>query len=228
LRRSLLPQFISLLALAARAMAQESEPFKMPTWQDEIGKGFVPYHQLKVDDFKIDDKGHPQAGYWIKPFIHPYWHFIYTRKDWYYAYVDQWVIYSGLDKNESSRHSKTPDMEKRLPHVQAYLDLNEICARQLAALKPGELPSGRGATPEEARNALYQNIDAILKARYKAFEDEAEQFQKATEHGANMKKVRELAKAIRKRLDALPAPAGPSANELPVPSPSPTVSAKTP
>jgi len=209
-------------------MAQESEPFKMPTWQDEIGKGFVPYHQLKVDDFKIDDKGHPQAGYWIKPFIHPYWHFIYTRKDWYYAYVDQWVIYSGLDKNESSRHSKTPDMEKRLPHVQAYLDLNEICARQLAALKPGELPSGRGATPEEARNALYQNIDAILKARYKAFEDEAEQFQKATEHGANMKKVRELAKAIRKRLDALPAPAGPSANELPVPSPSPTVSAKTP
>jgi hypothetical protein len=27
-----------------------------------------------------------------------------------------------------------------LPHAQAWLDLNEICARQLAALKPGELP----------------------------------------------------------------------------------------
>lgn len=199
----------------------------MPTWQDEIAKGLYPYHQLTVEDFRIDDKAHPEGAYWIKPFIHPFWRYVFTRRDWYYAYVEQWTVFSGIDKNETSRLSTERNMQQRLPHAQAYLDLNEICARQLAALKPGELPSGRGATPGEASKDLYQKMDAFLKERYKALDIESEQFQKATDHGANMKKVRELAKQIRKRLDAIPPPSGP-AYDLPSPSPSPSPSAKAP
>lgn len=224
MRRTLLAQVASAVFLSSVAFAEDEA--RLPTWEDEIGKGFSPYHQLTVDDFRIDDKAHPEGSYWIKAFIHPYWRFVFTRRDWYYAYVDQWLVFSGLDKNESSRQSKEHDMQQRLPHAQAYLDLNEICARQLAALKPGELPSGRGATREEASKDLSQKMDAFLKDRYKTLANEADQFQKTTNYGANTKKVRELAKAIRKRLDAIPPPDVP-AHDSPAPSsPSPSPSAK--
>ena len=199
----------------------------MPTWQDEIAKGFVPYHQLTVEDFRVDDKTNPESGYSIKPFIDPRYHYLLMRNaGWYYAYLEKWVIFSGLDKNQSWRKSKFREMQSALPHVQAYLDLNEIGARQLAALKPGELPSGRGATPPEAAAALHQNLDAFLKEKYKALQGEADEFQKATNRGANTKKVLELGKAIRKRLDALPAPTGPG-YELPAaPTSSPAAVSK--
>ncbi|HEY8835805.1 MAG TPA: hypothetical protein VIM09_09495 [Chthoniobacterales bacterium] len=196
----------------------------MPTWQDEIAKGLVPYHQVTAEDFRIDDKTNPDAGYSIKPFIDPRYHYLLMRNgDWYYAYLEKWVIFSGLDKNQSWRKSKFREMQRALPHAQAYLDLNEIGARQLAVLKPGELPSGRGATPPEAAAALHQNLDVFLKEKYKALQAEADEFQKATNRGTNTKKVIELGKAIRKRLDALPAPNGPG-YDLPAGSPTPSPS----
>lgn len=197
----------------------------MPTWQDEIAKGLMPYHQVTIDDFPIDDKTQSDMAYSIQPFIDPRYHYLLMRNgDWYYAYLEKWVIFSGLDKNRSWRKSKFREMKRSLPHAQAWLDLNEICARQLAALKPGELPSGRGATPPEAAAALHQNLDAFLKEKYKALHAEGDEFQKATDHGANMKKVNELGKAIRKRLEALPVPTGPG-YDLPAATPSPSPSA---
>jgi inactivated superfamily I helicase len=144
--------------------------------------------------------------------------------------VDQWIVFSGFDKNESSRKSKFREMKRALPHAQAYLDLNEIHARQLAALKQGELPSGRGATPEKAAAALHENLGAFLNEKYKPLEAEAQEFQKATNHGTNTKKVLELALVIRKRLDAIPAPTGapydapvatPTASSTPQPTAAP-------
>jgi hypothetical protein len=190
----------------------------MPTWQDEIAKGFLPYHQLILKDFPIDDKAHPEALYWISPFIDPQMRYLVMHNgDWYYAYLQQWIVFSGFDKNKSSR--KSTFRESSLPYAQAFLDLSEICARQLAAVKPGEFPSGRGATPVEAVAALRQNITGFLKEKRKALDTDAQEFQKATNHGTNLKKVRELATAIRKRLDAIPTPTGPG-YELPAASPS--------
>src|SRR5688572_19762611 len=119
-------------------------------------------------------------------------------------------------------------MKRSLPFAQAYLDIFEIHARQLAGLKPGEFPSARAATPQEARTALQQNMDAFLKEKYKPMLVELEEFVKATNHGRNEKKVRELAKAIRTRLDAIPPPAklpdAATPATTPVSSPSPQAS----
>lgn len=223
-RRTALPQLALALICGAVVLAQNDDAARMPTWQDEIAKGLVPYHQLTVDDFRIDDKTNPDAAYWVKPFLDPRYRFIWMYKDgWHYAYLESWTIFSGLDKNQSWRKSKFHDMGPALPHAQAFLDLNEIYARQLAALKPGELPSGRGATPKEAAAVLHQNLEAFLKEKYKALEAEVAEFQKATNRGVNTKKVRELGKAIRKRLDAVPAPSGPG-YELPAATATPTAS----
>jgi hypothetical protein len=223
-RRIALRLIAFAITSGAIVFAESEDTSRMPTWQDEIAKGLVPYHQVTVDDFRIDDKTNPDSAYSIKPFLDPRYHYLLMRNgDWYYAYLEKWVIFSGLDKNQSWRKSKFREMQRSLPHAQAYLDLNEICARQLAALKPGELPSGRGATPPEAAAALHQNIELFLKEKYKPLQAEADEFQKATNRGANTKKVLELGKAIRKRLDALPVPTGPG-YELPAASTTPSAS----
>jgi phosphoglycolate phosphatase-like HAD superfamily hydrolase len=125
-------------------------------------------------------------------------------------------------------------MQAALPYAQAILDINEIHARQIAALKPGELPSARGNTPEEARTQLTVKLKEFLAAKYKETDAEAEAFAKATDHGANKKKVRELATAIRKRLEATPATTvpfpdapAPGSSLVVTPTPMPPVSPAT-
>ena len=54
-------------------------------------------------------------------------------------------------------------MSAELPYAQAILDINEIFARRLAALKPGELPSGEGKTGAEAREKLENRINQLLQ-----------------------------------------------------------------
>src|SRR5207248_4084752 len=53
-------------------------PAPLPDWKSETDKGFVPYHQLTIEDFSVNDSLHPDAGYWVQPFIHYYFH--YTMK----------------------------------------------------------------------------------------------------------------------------------------------------
>jgi hypothetical protein len=211
------------LSLIWVAQAQDREMPSMPAWEQKIAQGFLPYRQLTVDDFKIDDQIDPKSSYVIRPFLHPHWEYVTTWKDgWHYAYIVKWLVFSGFDKNVSSRKSKFKEMKRALPSAQAYLDLYEIHARQLAALLPGELPSGRGATPQEARIALEQNLDVLLKQKYELLQAESDTFVKATNRGTNEKKVRELGKAFRKRLDAIPAATKlPSNSELATPLPSP-------
>jgi hypothetical protein len=135
---------------------------------------------------------HPNWRYFLKPYGY-----------WVYAYVDQWIVFPGLDKDESSRKSQFREMKDSLPFAQAYLDIYEIHARRLAALKTGELPQGRGAPAEEAKAAFQHNLDAFLMEKYQPVLTETEAFVKA----ANQKKVLELAREMRKRLDAIPVPA---------------------
>jgi hypothetical protein len=133
------------ICFASSAINAQSPPAPLPTWQDEIAKNFVPYHQLTTADFPIDDNVHKENSFWVAPFLHYYYHTLAkpTSGGFVYAYVTDWTIFSGLNKNDTSRRSKAGNMKEGLPYAQAVLDLNEICARQLAALAPGDLPGGK-------------------------------------------------------------------------------------
>src|SRR5438552_5682975 len=120
-----------------------------------MANGMAPYHKLTVDDFPINDKAHPQNDFYIQTATAPQYHFILKPYNGFvYAAIDQWMVFSGLDKNETSRKSRFKTMKAALPYAQAILDINEIHARQIAALKPGELPQARGNTAEKARMEL--------------------------------------------------------------------------
>jgi hypothetical protein len=203
--------------------AQSTPP--LTTWQDEIGKGFIPYHQLTAADFPIDDKAHPDASFWVNTFLHYYYHSLskFTKGGIVYAYVTEWTIFSGLDKNDTSRRSTTGNIKDELPYAQALLDLNEVHARHMAAIPPGEFPSAKGDNLAAARTDLDARVKAFCNDRFKALQLEREAFVKETNRGQNEKKVRELAAAIKKRLDAV-APTGMlsgsrTPNPVPVTSP---------
>jgi len=209
------------LAAAGNALAQkESRPD--PTWQDEMAKGMVPYRQLSVDDFPIKDAASSKHDFYIQGAIDPQYHFIIKLANGFqYAYIDRWAVFSGLDKLKTYRKSSFKGMKAGLPFAQAILDLNEICARRLAALKPGELPSARGNSFEEVQAELNRKVKEFVDAKYKESDAEIEAFAKATDNGAKEKKVRELAAEIKKRLQATPAATVPftEPNTAPIPSP---------
>ena len=179
----------------------------LPTLEDETAKGFVPYHQLTIDDFPINDQAHSDARFWIKTFVHPYWwaQYRFSRSS-IYAYVGGWVVFSGLDKNESSRKSSVDGMKTDLPYAQALLDINEIHARRLAALRPGELPRGEGTSLEATRANLTKKMKLFCEREYELTQEDMDEFAKSTNKGSNQKKVRELGAEIKKRLSAVPMP----------------------
>lgn len=196
--------FAFTLAVAGNALAQD-EPRPRPTWQDAMAKGMAPYHQLTVDDFPINNKVHPKHNFYIRTAIAPQFHFILKPHGGFvYAAIDEWMVFSGLDKIETSRKSRFKTIKTELPYAQAIFDISEIHARRIGALKTGELPSARGTTAEEARTQLSAKLKEFLAAKYKEGDAETEAFMKATGYGANKKKVRELAAGIRKRLEATP------------------------
>ena len=109
-----------------------------------------------------------------------------------------------MDKQKTYRKRSYKEMKASLQYAQAILDLNEISARRLAALKPGELPSVRGNNLEGVRAQLNRKVNEFLNAKYKETDAEIEAFVKATENGAKEKQVRRLAAGIKKRLEATP------------------------
>jgi hypothetical protein len=190
--------------VAGNALAQD-EPRAGRTWQDMMAEGIVPYRQLTVDDFPINDKVYPEHAFHIRTTIAPEYQFILKPHSGFaYAAITQWTVFSGLDKNGTSRKSRFKTMKVELPYAQALLDLNEIHARKMGALKTGELPSARGNSFEEAQTLLAAKLKEFLAAKYKERDVETEAFAKATGNGGNKKKVRELAAGIRKRLEATP------------------------
>ena len=198
------PSVILLLCwLAAGAFAQEKP---LPTWRDQIAKGVVPYRQLKVDDFAINDEAPGQNAFNIRTAIEPYYRYLLKPQHGFaYAYIQNWMVFSGLYKPDTHRRSAFKTMKAELPYAQAFLDLNEIAARRMAMLKTGELPNARAASYEEAQAELQKKMKQFCDDRYKEVQVEIQAFAKATMNGQDKKKVRELAAEIRKRLDATPA-----------------------
>lgn len=84
----------------------------MPTWDDEIAHGHLPYHQLSVDDFAVRDSGKKQNAFFIKPFVDPrYEYYLFFNRGWVHAYIKQWQVFSGLDRNETFRDPRFREMK---------------------------------------------------------------------------------------------------------------------
>jgi len=168
--------------------------------------GYLPYHQLTVDDFPAKDLGHPGMVYWVEPFIHPYYTSMSREQHgMFFAYIKEWTVFSGFNQNLSGRKTGFRTMKEELPYAQALLDLNEVYARRLAALQPAEFPRGSGRSWPEAQRNLEEAVEKVIQNQYTEERREAERMATATNNGQNKKRVRELGAAIKKRLAQAPA-----------------------
>jgi len=176
--------------------------------------GYLPYHQLTADDFPINDTGHPGMTYWVQPFLNYYYHSIgRVQHGMYFAYVKDWTVFSGFNKNLSGRKSNFRTIKEELPYAQAFLDINELYGRRLAALQPAEFPRGSGRSWPEAQRNLEDAIEKVSQRQMIEIRKETEKLATATNNGQNKKRVRELGAAIKKRLAQAPTP-------TPTPTPS--------
>ena len=192
--------------LCANAQTPTPAP-DLPTWQDEIAKGCLPYHQLTVDDFRVSDDAKLDGDFYVSTCINPRYHYyVKPHAGWVYAYISEWIVFSGFNKSRSWRKSSFHEMKAALRYAQALLDISEIRGRELGATKVGDLPEGRGASFEAAKAELDHKIKAFCEQKYKQAQAEEDAFSKATKFGENKKKVRELAAEIKKRLAAIANP----------------------
>jgi hypothetical protein len=83
-----------------------------------------------------------------------------------HAYIKQWQVFSGLDRNETFRDPRFREMKAYLPYAQAILALNEIYARQLGVVPPEGFPESRAGTDEEALVGLQEKIHALCQHVY--------------------------------------------------------------
>jgi hypothetical protein len=76
--------FLAAAVAASPVPSPSSSPARhMPTWEDEIAQGHLPYHQLTVDDFPVKDSGRKQEGFFIKPFVDPrYEYYLFFNRGW--------------------------------------------------------------------------------------------------------------------------------------------------
>ncbi|MGI8889546.1 MAG: hypothetical protein ACR2G0_02030, partial [Chthoniobacterales bacterium] len=127
-----------------------------------------------------------------------------------------------LARGEIYRDPSFHEMKSFLPSSQALFDLNELYARQLGVVPAAGFPESRAGTESEAIAELQKKIEVYCQQTSAALERETEAFMKATKNGSDQKQVLRLAKEIRTRLDAQPAPTPFGASPPPSPSPTPS------
>jgi hypothetical protein len=200
--KTVLPVCVAFLFVVADVSAQKTPPAP-PTWRNDP-ENFVLYHQLKPEEFPINDKVHKDSGFWMEPGLRPSYQFYYHGGGLVYAYISNWQIISGVDMKEMSRKSGLRDIKAELPYAQAVLDIYEVHARELNQLKTGDLPSGSGPDVAAAQRDLEGKLRVFLESKHDEIQREMDELARKTDKGRNRAKVRELALAIKKRLDALP------------------------
>ena len=198
----LVPKYIFVLLLGAALPSQGQSLQKTPPWKEEIANGYFPYRRLATTDFPINDDVNPEYGMYTSVFFHYWYNHRWTvRNGHVVARVTKWLVWSGFDRNKSSRKSWFKLENEALPHEQGHLDINELYSRRLAAISLDMLPRGEGVDPKEASADLIRKVEALADRVSGEEKKEHEQYDAETAHGKNLSKQQEWSAAIQARLE---------------------------
>jgi hypothetical protein len=195
-------KYVFILVLGA-AFASCGQAFhEAPPWKEEMAKGYFPYHRLAATDFPVNDHLNPEYGMYTWVFFH-YWydHRWSIQNGRVVDRVTKWLVWSGFDRNKSSRTSWFKLGNEALPHEQGHLDINELHSRRLAEMSVDKLPHGEGAHPKEASADLRRKVEALADRVQGEAKKEHDQYDAETVHGKNLSKQREWSAAIQARLE---------------------------
>jgi hypothetical protein len=195
-------KYVFILLLGAASISCGQALYEAPPWKEEMAKGYFPYHRLAATDFPVNDHLNPEYGMYTRVFFH-YWynHRWSIQNGRVVDRVTNWLVWSGFDRNKSSRKSWFKLDNEALPHEQGHLDINELHSRRLAEMSLDVLPHGEGANPKEASADLSRKVEALATRASKEAEKEHDQYDAETAHGKNLSKQREWSAAIQARLE---------------------------
>ena len=172
-----------------------------PSWKNEMAKGHFPYHRLTAADFPINDAVHSQYGMYTRGFFQFRYHENWTERDGHaVARIDEWSVWSGFDRNKSSRKSWFTRVPETLLHEQGHLDINELFSKRLAGTPLDKLPIGDGPTGKEAEADLKRKMDALADRISAEEKIEQDRYDAETNHGKIERKQQEWTATIQARL----------------------------
>lgn len=171
------------------------------SWRDEIASGYVPYHRLTMFDYPVNDSVHRENGMYTRAFRrYDYRHELTTRNDCVVARIVEWTVWSGFDRNKSSRKSWFHPIAQTLPHEQGHLDISELFSKRFATTPIAQLPVGQGSTAAEAEADLGRRMKALAVMTAAQSQAEQDRYDAETDHGRNAVKQREWSADIQARL----------------------------
>ena len=201
-RRIVVPKIVFILLLGAAFTSRGQTLHEAPPWKEEMAKGYFPYHRLAATDFPVKDYVDPKYGMYTWMFFHYWYNHRWTTENGHVVdRVTKWLVWSGFDRNKSSRKSWFKLGNEALPHEQGHLDINELYSRRLAEMSLDKLPHGEGADPKEASADLRRKLEALLDRVSGEARKEHHQYDTETVHGKNLSKQREWSAAIQTRLE---------------------------
>lgn len=172
-----------------------------PSWAEENAKGRFPYHRLTEADFPINDLDHPHFGMHTRGFFLYHYQEHWTTHDGHAtARISKWDVWSGFDRNKSSRKSWFKRVQETLPHEQGHLDISELYAKRLAEMPLDKLPVGEGRTGQEAEADLARKMKVFGANLAAEAQAEQDRYDAETNHGRNAEKQQEWSARIHARL----------------------------
>jgi hypothetical protein len=195
-------KYVFNLLLGAASISCTQALYEAPPWKEEMAKGYFPYHRLAAIDFSVNDHLNPEYGMYTWVFFH-YWydHRWSIQNGRVVDRVTKWLVWSGFDRNKSSRKSWFKLGNEALPHEQGHLDINELHSRRLAEMSLDMLPHGVGGDPKEASADLRRKVEALTSRVSGEAKKEHAQYDAETAHGKNLSKQRKWSAAIQARLE---------------------------
>src|SRR5262249_32668991 len=149
-----------------------------------MAKGYYPYHKLTAADFPINDTVYRQFAMHTVGFFH--WT---CRGQWIdnnghaIARVAEWRVWSGFDRNKSSRKSWLTHIAETLQHEQIHLDIVELHIKRLADTPIDKLPIGEGTNGSEAKTDLTRKMKSLGNRVAAEAQAEQDRYDAETNHG---------------------------------------------
>jgi hypothetical protein len=195
------PQYVFVLLLGAAFTSRGQALPEAPPWKEEMANGYFSYHRLAAADFPVNDRVKPEYGMYTRVVFHYWYNHRWTIQNGHVVdRVTKWLVWSGFDRNKSSRKSWFKLGNEALPHEQGHLDINELYSRRLAEMSLHMLPRGEGVDPKEASADLRQKLEALADRISGEAQKEHDQYDAETAHGKNLSKQQEWSAAIQARL----------------------------
>ena len=186
------------MVAASRADAVGNPP---SSWTEEKAKGHFPYHRLVAADFQINDSVHPDNGMYTRGFYRFHYNDRCSDSSGHVvARITDWIVWSGFDRNKSSRKSWFKKVAETLAHEQGHLDLSELHSKAFAETPIDTLPIGEGASAKEAEADLQRKMTAFSDRITAQNQVEQDRYDAETNHGKNAVKQQEWSADIHTRL----------------------------